>query len=94
MASAHDQLSLQGRVFIAKSDGGDDDHKDRQRQGAHEQVAINVQAPKIYVMLDMDTKKCVTMKALPENMKKYRMLGKYPTLGEAEATMHTMTECK
>jgi hypothetical protein len=37
----------------------------------------------------MDTKKCVTMKALPENMKKYRMLGKYPTLGEAEATMHT-----
>jgi hypothetical protein len=51
-------------------------------------------ADEIYVMLDMDTKKCVTMKALPENMKKYRMLGKYPTLGEAEATMHTMTECK
>jgi hypothetical protein len=51
-------------------------------------------AEEIYVMLDMDTKKCVTMKALPENMKKYRMLGKYPTLGEAEATMHTMTECK
>ncbi len=51
-------------------------------------------AEEIYVMLDMDTKKCVTMKALPANMKKYRMLGKYPTLGEAEATMHTMTECK
>jgi hypothetical protein len=51
-------------------------------------------AEEIFVMLDMDTKKCVTMKALPENMKKYRMLGKYPTLGEAEATMHTMTECK
>jgi hypothetical protein len=51
-------------------------------------------ADEIFVMLDMDTKKCVTMKVLPENMKKYRMLGKYPTLGEAEATMHTMTECK
>jgi hypothetical protein len=51
-------------------------------------------AEKIYVMLDYDAKKCVTMKALPANMKKYRMLGKYPTLGEAEATMHTMTECK
>jgi hypothetical protein len=34
------------------------------------------------------------MKALPENMKKYKMLGKYPTQGEAETAMHTMTECK
>jgi hypothetical protein len=51
-------------------------------------------AEEIFVMLDLDTKKCVTMKAMPENMKKYKMLGKYPTLGEAEATMHTMTECK
>ena len=51
-------------------------------------------ADEVFVMLDLDTKKCVTMKAMPENMKKYKMLGKYPTLGEAEATMHTMTECK
>ena len=51
-------------------------------------------ADEIFVMLELDTKKCVTMKAMPENMKKYKMLGKYPTLGEAEATMHTMTECK
>ena len=51
-------------------------------------------ADEIFVMLDMDTKKCVTMKASPDNMKKYKMLGKYPTQGEAETAMHTMTECK
>jgi hypothetical protein len=51
-------------------------------------------AEEIFVMLDLDTKKCVTMKAMPENMETYRMLGKCPTLGETEATMHTMTECK
>jgi hypothetical protein len=51
-------------------------------------------ADEIFVMLDMDSKKCVTMKAMPENMKKYKMLGKYPTPGEAETAMHTMTECK
>ncbi len=45
-------------------------------------------------MLEMSTKKCVTMKVMPEDMKKYKMLGKYPTLGEAETAMHTMTECK
>ena len=51
-------------------------------------------ADEVYVMLDMTTKKCVTMKAMPADMKNYKMLGKYPTLGEAETHMHTMTECK
>ena len=51
-------------------------------------------ADEIFVMLEMDTKKCVTMKAMPSDMKKYKMLGKYPTLGEAETAMLTMTECK
>jgi hypothetical protein len=51
-------------------------------------------ADEFYVMLEMSNKKCTTMKALPENMKKYKMLGKYPTQGEAETAMHTMTECK
>jgi hypothetical protein len=51
-------------------------------------------ADEIFVMLDMDTKKCVTMKTDPKDQKKYRMLGKYPTLGEAETAMLTMTECK
>ena len=51
-------------------------------------------ADEIFVMLDMDTKKCVTMKTDPNDQKKYRMLGKYPTLGEAETAMLTMTECK
>ena len=51
-------------------------------------------ADEIFVMLDMSTKKCVTMKAMPSDMTHYKMLGKYPTLGEAETAMHTMTECK
>jgi hypothetical protein len=51
-------------------------------------------AEEIFVMLDMSTKKCVTMKTDPNDQKKYRMLGKYPTLGEAETAMLTMTECK
>ena len=51
-------------------------------------------ADEIFVMLEMDTKKCVTMKTDPKDQKKYRMLGKYPTLGEAETAMLTMTECK
>ena len=51
-------------------------------------------ADEIFVMLDMTTKKCVTMKAMPSDMTHYKMLGKYPTLGEAETAMHTMTECK
>jgi hypothetical protein len=51
-------------------------------------------ADEVFVMLDMTTKKCVTMKTDPNDQKKYKMLGKYPTLGEAEAAMLTMTECK
>ena len=51
-------------------------------------------ADEIFVMLDMSTKKCVTMAANPNDTKKYKMLGKYPTQGEAETAMHTMTECK
>ena len=51
-------------------------------------------ADEFYVMLEMSAKKCTTMKALPSDMKKYKMLGKYPTQGEAETAMHTMTECK
>jgi hypothetical protein len=45
-------------------------------------------------MYEMATKKCVTMSSMPSDMKGYKMLGKYPTLGEAESGMHTMTECK
>jgi hypothetical protein len=51
-------------------------------------------ADEIFVMLEMSTKKCVTMKTQPSDMTKYKMLGKYPTQGEAETAMHTMTECK
>ncbi len=45
-------------------------------------------------MLDLTTKKCVTMASDPGDTKKFKMLGKYPTLGEAETAMHTMTDCK
>ena len=51
-------------------------------------------ADEIFVMLDMTTKKCSTMRVMPKDMKHFKMLGKYPTLGEAETAMHTMTECK
>ena len=51
-------------------------------------------ADEVFVMLDMSTKKCVTMASDPGDTKKYKMLGKYPTQGEAETAMHTMTECK
>jgi hypothetical protein len=51
-------------------------------------------ADEFYVMLEMSSKKCTTMKSMPSDMKKYKMLGKYPTQGEAETAMHTMTECK
>ena len=51
-------------------------------------------ADEFYVMLEMSTKKCVTMATNPNDTKKYKMLGKYPTQGEAETAMHTMTECK
>jgi hypothetical protein len=51
-------------------------------------------AGEFFVMYEMSTKKCTTMNAMPSDMKKYKMLGKYPTQGEAETAMHTMTECK
>jgi hypothetical protein len=51
-------------------------------------------AAEFMVMYDNDAKKCVTMATMPSDMKKYKMLGKYPTQGEAETAMHTMTECK
>jgi hypothetical protein len=56
--------------------------------------AIPAFAAEVFVMLDMTTKKCVTMASDPGDTKKFKMLGKYPTLGEAETAMHTMTECK
>ncbi|MGH6804822.1 MAG: hypothetical protein ACREC3_15870 [Methyloceanibacter sp.] len=51
-------------------------------------------ADEVFVMLEMSTKKCVTMASDPGDTKKFKMLGKYPTLGEAETAMHTMTDCK
>ena len=51
-------------------------------------------AEDFYIMFDMTAKKCVTMKTDPKDQKKFKMLGKYPTLGEAETAMLTMTECK
>lgn len=38
-------------------------------------------ADQVYVMLEMSSKKCVTMNTKPSDMSKYRMLGEYPTLG-------------
>lgn len=35
-----------------------------------------------------------TMKSKPSDMKNYKMMGTYPTPGEAETAMRTMTECK
>ena len=49
-------------------------------------------ADSVYVMLDMTNHKCITSKS--HSMKHFKMLGKYPTLGEAETAMHTMTQCK
>ena len=49
-------------------------------------------ADTVYVMLDTTNQKCITTKA--HHMKHFKMLGKYPTLGEAETAMHTMTQCK
>ena len=49
-------------------------------------------ANSIYVMLDMRNQKCITSEL--HSMKHFKMLGKYPTLGEAETAMHTMTQCK
>ena len=45
-------------------------------------------AAEVFVMLDMTTKKCVTMASDPGDTKKFKMLGRYPRLGEAETVMH------
>ena len=50
-------------------------------------------ADEIYVILDTTTQKCTTMRTLPQDMN-YKILGNYPTPGEAETAMHTMTDCK
>lgn len=47
-----------------------------------------------YVVFDSTMKKCTTMSTKPTDMKRYKMMGTYPTPGEAEAAMLTMTECK
>jgi hypothetical protein len=49
-------------------------------------------ADAFYVMLDMTNQKCITTKS--HSMKHFKMMGKFPTLGEAQTAMHTMTECK
>jgi len=50
-------------------------------------------ADAIYVMLNPTNNKCITTKS-PKRMHGYKMMGKYPTLGEAQAAMHRMTACK
>ena len=42
-------------------------------------------ADEVFVMLDMTTKKCVTMRTQPKDMKKYKMLGKYPNWARPRA---------
>ena len=51
-------------------------------------------AEEIYVVYDNMTKKCVTMATKPTDMTKYKMMGTYPTIGDAETAMRTMTDCK
>lgn len=51
-------------------------------------------AADIYVVFDSTDKKCVTMATKPTDMKRYKMMGTYPTIGDAETAMKTMTECK
>lgn len=53
-----------------------------------------VAAEGFYVVFDSTMKKCTTMATKPTDMKRYKMMGTYPTQGEAETAMHTMTECK
>ena len=40
------------------------------------------------------TKKCTTMTTKPTDMSQYKMMGTYPTLGEAQTAMGGMKECK
>ena len=50
-------------------------------------------ADAFYVMLDMTNHKCITTRS-PGHMHGFKMMGKYPSLGEAQTAMHTMTVCK
>jgi hypothetical protein len=50
-------------------------------------------ADAVYVMLNQANHKCITTKS-PGRMHGYKMMGKYPTLGEAQTAMHTMTVCQ
>ena len=49
-------------------------------------------ADAFYVRLDMTNHKCITTKS--HSMKHFKMMGSFPTLGEAQTAMHSMTECK
>jgi hypothetical protein len=47
-----------------------------------------------YIVFDSTTKKCETMTTKPTDMSRYKMMGTYPTLGEAKTAMSGMKECK
>ncbi len=47
-----------------------------------------------YIVFDSMTKKCATMTTKPTDMSRYKMMGNYPTLGEAQTAMGGMKECK
>jgi len=50
-------------------------------------------ADAVYVMLNPTNHKCITTRS-PGHMHGYKMMGKFPTLGEAQTAMHTMTSCQ
>ena len=50
-------------------------------------------ADAIYVMLNMKSHHCITTKS-PGHMHGFKMMGKYPTLGEAQTAMHSMAVCQ
>ena len=50
-------------------------------------------ADAFYVMLNPTNHKCITTRS-PGHMHGYKMMGKYPSLGEAQTAMHRMTVCK
>ncbi|MGI8851894.1 MAG: hypothetical protein ACR2GC_01085 [Methyloceanibacter sp.] len=48
-----------------------------------------------YIVFDSMTKNCATMTTKPPpDMSRYKMMGTYPTLGEAQTAMGGMKECK
>ena len=56
-------------------------------------LATPALADAVYVMLNPTNHKCITTRS-PGHMRGYKMMGKYPSLGEAQTAMHTMTVCK